>query len=86
MSTTPRTDEIYGPHAHAERRVGHGAEKLCRQLEEELAFIRRCCRVVYYPPDGSCPIEHAPGAGKDQLDEILRRQEPAMIPGGRGEV
>lgn len=54
--------------------------------KENLAFIKRCCRVVYYPPDGSYPIEHAPGAGKDQFDEILRRQEPAMVPGGNGAV
>lgn len=40
MSDTPRTDEIYGVRAHAERRVGHGAEKLCCELERENAKLR----------------------------------------------
>ena len=34
---TPRADHIFGSVALIERRVGHGAEKLCYQLETELA-------------------------------------------------
>lgn len=46
MSTTPRTDAIFGEQAHAERRVGHGAEALCRELEGELRTERARLRYL----------------------------------------
>ncbi len=55
-----------------------GSNDSATKAAQGLAFIRRCCRVTYYPPDGSYPIEHALGAHKDQLDAILQRQEPPM--------
>lgn len=36
-------------------------------------LIRKYCKVVYWPKDGSYPIEHAPDANKIQFDEILRQ-------------
>lgn len=44
MSDTPRTDELYGAKAHEERRVGHGTERLCRELERENATLRAAFR------------------------------------------
>jgi hypothetical protein len=38
----------------------------------QLDFLRGHCRIVYYPEDGSYPIEHAPHAGKDGFDDILK--------------
>lgn len=36
-----------------------------------LDWLRKNCRIVFYPPDGRYPIEHAPGAKKDQWDAIM---------------
>jgi len=35
------------------------------ELEYRLEWARTNCRVVYCPPDGAYPIEHAPHAKKD---------------------
>lgn len=41
MDETPRTDALYDERAMDERRVGHGAARLCRQLERELTAANR---------------------------------------------
>jgi hypothetical protein len=50
------------------------------EAERLLRMIRANCRVIYYPPDGMYPLEHAPHARKDMWDAIiyaLREQSPA---------
>jgi hypothetical protein len=60
---TPKTDDLASD--------GWSGDAMCvsadfaRQLERELEWLYAHCRIVYYPPDGSYPIEHAPLARKD---------------------
>jgi len=47
------------------------------QAAERLAWARKNCRVVYFPPDGSYPIEHAPHAGKDMWEALCVHADAA---------
>lgn len=41
-----------------------------RKDGERLKWARKNCRVVFCPPDGAYPIEHAPHAGKDMWEAL----------------
>lgn len=57
--------------AQFRERIIPDSNNLIQELTDRLSWLKASCRVVYYPKDGSYPIEHAPGAGKDQWDAIL---------------
>ena len=48
-----------------------------------LEWVHDNCRVVYYPPDGGYPYEHAPGANKIELPEIIRKFADPSIEAAR---
>lgn len=43
--------------------------------ERQLHWLRNHCRIIYFPADNAYPIEHAPNAGKDQWDELMKQVE-----------
>jgi len=48
------------------------------RLEHRLTWARKYCRVWFYPPDCSHPIEHVPHAGKDMWKAIAVYADQAM--------
>jgi len=52
------------------RRQKEAAEARVRELEESTSRIWDRCKVVYYPRDGSYPLEHNMSASKDMREAI----------------
>lgn len=79
MSDTPRTDNIFGEVAYRERRVGHGAEKLCRELERENAELREAvanafvCNLNVQAWSGYAAAIAAFDAQKAQLEAVMKK-------------
>lgn len=44
-------------------------------LRVELASVKANCKIVYWPKDGSYPIEHTMAANKDCYEMILAQME-----------
>jgi len=51
------------------------AEARCAALRAELARVKANCKIVYWPKDGSYPIEHTMAANKDCYEMILAQME-----------
>lgn len=79
MSDIPRTDKHHNQDYYLEDWV---PESFAKELERELnaanadiTWLRERCRIVLYFPDDRYPIEHAPGANKDQFMAILAERK-----------
>lgn len=57
----------------AARIVADAQEK--ERLRAELASVKANCKIVYWPKDGSYPIEHTMAANKDCYEMILAQME-----------
>lgn len=57
--------DLTAARADADALAGDGASLKCLQ------WVRDNCKLVYWPSDGSYPIEHNPHAGKNQWDAIM---------------
>lgn len=44
------------------------------ERDAELQWLSDNCRMIYFPTDGSYPLEHQPHVGKFQFDAIMEQR------------